>query len=81
MLIKFYITQYTVDNVRTNNMVTPSGVGITLLRSTNFGKNSTLLRSTLLKTVVFDKIENSTILKILVVQEIEKRALLKIVVV
>ena len=32
------------------------GVGSTLLRSTLFGENSTPLRSTLLKRVVFDKI-------------------------
>ena len=44
-----------------------SGVGSTILRNTIFGKNSTLLRSTILKRVIFDKIEKSTILKIVVV--------------
>ena len=44
-----------------------SVVGSTILRSTIFGKNSTLLRSTLLKGVIFDKIKNSTLLKIVVV--------------
>ena len=58
-----------------------AGVWSTLLRITIFGKTSTLLRSTLLEGVVFDKIETSTLLKIVVVQEIEKSNLLKIVVV
>ena len=40
-----------------------SGVGSTILRSTIFGKNSTLVRSNLLKRVIFDKIENSNIFK------------------
>ena len=53
----------------------------TLFRSTIFGKNSTLLSSTLMRRVVFDKIEKSTLLKILVVQEIERSTLLKRVVV
>ena len=62
-------------------LVTPPGVGSTLLRRTVFGKNTTLLRSTLLKRVFFDKIEKSNILKRVVVLEIEKSNLLKIVVV
>ena len=54
-----------------------SGVEINLLRSTLFGKNSTLLRSTLLKMIVFDKIENIILLKRVFVREIEKSTLLK----
>ena len=49
--------------------------------STIFDKNSTILRSTLWKRVVFEKIKKSTLLKILVVQEIERITLLKISVV
>ena len=40
-----------------------SGVESTILRSTLFGKNSTLLRSTLLKRVIFDKIGKSSLFK------------------
>ena len=58
-----------------------AGVGSNLLGSTLFGKNSTLLRITLLKRVFFDKIENSNIFKIVGVREIEIIAPLKRVVV
>ena len=58
-----------------------TGVGSTLLRSYLFGKKGTLLRSTILKIVVIDKIENSTLLKRVVVQKIKNSTLLKRVVV
>ena len=58
-------------------MVWWPGVGSTLLRSTLFFKNSTLLRINLLKTVVFDKTENINLLKIVVVQEIEESNVFK----
>ena len=57
------------------------GVGSALLRSTLFGKNSTHLRSTLLKRVFFDKTEKSTLLKRVVVRQIEKSNILNRVVV
>ena len=43
-----------------------AGVGSDIFRSTIFAKNSTLLRSNLLKRVVFDRIEKSPLLKIVV---------------
>ena len=50
-------------NRNTEDALWGSGVGSTILRSTIFGKNSTLLRSTLLKRLIFDKIENSSLFK------------------
>ena len=88
---KFGECRYTVHTERDNflyespeiggGVVPGPGVGSTLLRSTIFGENSTPLRSTLLKRVVFDKIEKSTILKIVVIREVDKSTLLKRVVV
>ena len=60
-------------------LVRRSGAGSTLLRSTIFGKKSNLLRSNILKRVVFVKIEKSTLLKRVVIREIEKNNILKIV--
>ena len=78
MVMKSYsITQ----NILICGLASVPGIGITLLRSTLLGKNGTLLRSTLLKRVVFDQIENSTLLKIVVVREIERSTVLKIIVV
>ena len=54
-------------NRNTEDALWGSGVGSAILRSNIFGKNSTLLRSTLLKRVIFDKIENITLLKRVVV--------------
>ena len=54
-------------NINTEDALWGSGLGNTILRSTLFGKNSTLLRSTLLKRIIFNKIENSTLLKRVVV--------------
>ena len=50
-------------NRNTEDALWGSGVGSTNLRSTIFGKNSTLLRSTLLKRIYFDKIEKSSLFK------------------
>ena len=62
-------------------LVTAPVVASTLLRSSIFGKNSTILRSDILKREVFDRIEKSTHLKRVVVREIEKSTILKRVVV
>ena len=48
-------------NRNTEDALWGSGVGITILRITIFGKNSTLLRSTILKRVIFDKIKKSSL--------------------
>ena len=50
-------------NRNTEEALWGSGVGSTILRSTIFDKNSSLLRSTLLKRVIFDKIERSSLFK------------------
>ena len=42
-------------NRNTEDALWGSGVGSTILRSTIFGKNSTLVRSNLLKRVIFEK--------------------------
>ena len=42
-------------NINAKDALLGSGVGSTILRSTLFGKNSALLRSNLLKRVIFDK--------------------------
>ena len=51
------------QNRNTEDALWGSGVGSTILRSTIFGKKSTLLRSTLLKRIIFDKIKKSGLFK------------------